>query len=377
MNWEDITMGKKILLITTGGTIAQTKEESGIASNDSIKKATTLLSHIIDKKDAYNIDAIEPIDAFQIDSSNITPDHWKMMIDILKENYEEYHAFIITHGTNTLGYTCAALSFAMGQISKPIILTGSQVPYGDFGSDAETNLENAFRVAAQSRNTIKGVIAVFGSHIITGSRVKKTTEFEYDAFKTFNSRASLGRIGRVMRFDEESLKTHNGYYGTAMRSFELDIRSEFKMKNVISLTEFPGMNQTFFERLVKGGKRGENVEGIILRSTGAGDPNIGKEDDEFDNLRKAFIFLRENKIPIIVTTQAPDGIASMTVNKPGELARELGAVPAWDMSIESMTTKLAWLLAQDLPYDTIRGEMLKDYRGEISKRADVEEERSE
>lgn len=177
-------MGKRILLITTGGTIAQSKAESGIASNDSEKNASTLLSHIINKKDEYHIDVIDTIDAFQIDSSNVTPDRWETLINIIFENYEKYHAFIITHGTNTLGYTCAALAFGLGQISKPVILTGSQVPYGDFGSDAETNLENAFRVAAQSRTVIKGVIAVFGSHIITGSRVKKTTEFEYDAFKT-------------------------------------------------------------------------------------------------------------------------------------------------------------------------------------------------
>ncbi len=368
-------MGRKVLLITTGGTIAQSKAESGIASNDLGKNASTLLSHIIDKKDEYHIDTIETIDAYQIDSSNVTPDRWKKLIDIIYENYEKYNAFIITHGTNTLGYTCAALAFGLGQISKPVILTGSQVPYGDFGSDAETNLENAFRVAAQSRTVIKGVIAVFGSHIITGSRVKKTTEFEYDAFKTFNAKASLGRIGRVMRFDDKALETHNSYYGVAVKKDELDIRSSFKMKNIISLTEFPGMNKEFFSRLVEGKKDEENVKGIIMRSTGAGDPNIGSEKDTFDNLREAFVYLKSKEIPIVITTQAPDGIASMAVNTPGELARELGAIPAWDMSMESMTTKLGWLLAQNLPYDTIRGEMLKDYRGEISKRLDVEEDR--
>ena len=136
------------------------------------------------------------------------------------------------------------------------------------------------------------------------------------------------------------------------------------------------MNKAFFRRLVEGKGNEENVEGIIWRSTGAGDPNIGLETDTFDNLREAFVYLKSKEIPIVITTQAPDGIASMTVNTPGELARELGAIPAWDMSMESMTTKLGWLLAQKLPYDTIRGEMLKDYRGEISKRSDVEEDRN-
>ena len=361
-------MGRRILLITTGGTISQTHDKDGTAISKGEKGARTLLSNIESKKEEYRIESITSVDAYDIDSSNLTPDRWKALCEIIIERYDEFDSFIITHGTNTLGYTCAALSFAFSKIGKPVILTGSQVPYGDFGADAEMNLENAFRVAAQQDNPLRGILAVFGSHIITGTRVKKTTEFEYDAFKTFNSNASLGRIGRVLRFEPDAVATHNSKYGIARKKYDVLCAPDFNMADIVSFTEFPGMSKHLFEGLVNLG-----AKGFIIRSTGAGDPNIGTEEDKFDNLREAFIYLREKKIPIIVTTQAPDGVASMNVNEPGVRARELGAIPAWDMSMESMTTKLGWLLAQGFDYYNIIRQMSENIRGELNEKLDVDD----
>lgn len=362
-------MGKKILLITTGGTISQEHNKDGTAVTTEEKLSKTLLTGIDSKKESYGIASITSIDAFNIDSSNLTPDRWKTLCDIIIEKYDDFDSFIITHGTNTLGYTCAALSFAFSKIGKPIILTGSQVPWGEYGADAEMNLENAFRVAARS-DQLRGVLAVFGSHIITGTRVKKTTEFDYDAFKTFNSKASLGRIGRVLRFDPDSVNEHNIKYGIARKKYDILCSSMFNMNDIVSLTEFPGMNKHFFERLVEVG-----AKGFILRSSGAGDPNIGDENDKIDNLRDAFKYLYEKKIPIVVTTQAPDGVASMNVNEPGVKARELGAIPAWDMSMEAMTTKLGWLLAQGFDYYNIVRQMSENIRGELNEKLDVDDKK--
>ena len=137
-----------------------------------------------------------------MDSSDITPKHWIDLVNLIEVNYDEYDSFIVTHGTNTLGYTCAALSFAFANLNKPVILTGSQVPSGMPGSDALTNLNNAIRVAVWPYHPVKGIVAVFGSHIITGTRVKKSTEFDYDAFQSFTS-ASIGRIGRIINIVPE------------------------------------------------------------------------------------------------------------------------------------------------------------------------------
>ena len=202
---------KKLLLISTGGTISQEKDElTGTAHTVETKGADTFSTRLSEIADNLEI-KIVPNGILNKDSSNIIPDDWRIIIDTIVEEYENYDSFLITQGTNTLGYTCAALSFALGNLGKPVILTGSQVSYGYPGSDAIMNLENAIYVAAKSREPLAGVVAVFGSQIITGVRVKKTTEFEYDAFRTFSSKNSLGRIGRTLSWDKPALERHNKF----------------------------------------------------------------------------------------------------------------------------------------------------------------------
>lgn len=356
-----------LLVITTGGTIAQEHDDvtgQGISTEEGEKeksKQFATMLQAIAKKEKYDL-TVESISILNKDSSNIVPADWELMIKTVVENYDKFDSFLITHGTNTLGYTSAALSFALGHLGKKLILTGSQVPFGYAGSDALLNLENAIRVAYLARE-LAGVLAVFGSHIITGVRAKKTTEFEYDAFKTFSAKASLGRIGRVLKMNEDAVKDHMKWLEPRARiSRELDIKANFEMFNKVAcLTEFPGMNPKIFETLAKTG-----IKGFILRASGAGDPNVAKENADYPNLREGFEFLRAEEIPIVVTTQAPDGIATMDVNDPGMMAYDLGAIPAWDMSIEAMTVKLAWLLGRKFPYDEMRTLMNQSFRGEIA-----------
>jgi L-asparaginase len=285
------------------------------------------------------------------------------LIDKIIEQYDNYNAFVITHGTNTLGYTSSALSFALGRLGKPVILTGSQVSFSYPGSDALMNLENAIRIAAYTKEKLNGVMVVFGSVIISGIRVKKTTEFDYDAFKSFGS-GELGRIGNSIRIDRDRLVAHTGFLGNpAKLCKELEVKKNFDT-HIASLTEYPGMDSSIFRTLVEGESA---IKGFVLRSTGAGDPNVAKEEDrdKFRNLRDGFEYLREKEIPIVITTQAPDGLASMDINTPGIEAYALGAIPAKDMNMESITVKLAWLLGRKIPYDEMREMMTTSFRGEI------------
>ncbi len=350
---------KKILHISTGGTIAQQKNEDGIAvPSEHTEKITNSFAHLIEK---HQIDAeISSIILINKDSSNISPSDWINIIETITQTYDAYDAFIITHGTNTLGYTAAALSFALGNLGKKVILTGSQVSAGYLGSDADINMANSIQMAMYDTHRISGVIAVFGSNIITGTRVKKTTEFDYDAFKTFGNTSSVGRIGRDIRIDTQALTEHMKWlapYATDRQG--LDIKNTFETQ-IISLTEFPGISSELLIHLADLG-----VKGIIYRASGAGDPNIGNEHANFKNLRDGFFYLQQKKIPIVVTTYAADGIASMNINEPGKLAKDLGAIPAWDMSLEAMTVKLQWLLGQGKQYEEIQSLMIQSFRGEI------------
>jgi L-asparaginase len=373
-------MAKKIMLITMGGTIAGNVSITKKAGSDEVKGAeefAVILSEIGEsvKRTMKTEIKVEHHEVDNIDSSNLFPkDHWPALTNVIKERYDDFDAFLITHGTNTMGYTAAALSFSIANSDKPIIITGSQVPSGMPGSDALMNLENALRVAVRDveGERVKGVLAVFGSHIITGTRVKKSTEFDYDAFKSFGT-ASIGRIGRIIDIDRDALEKHIGYlstgrYRTAKSAKELICENEFDMR-IASLTEFPGMDESIFRTLVEQNE----IKGFILRSFGAGDAS--------ERLIPAFEYLKNREIPIVITTQAPNGNSNFQVNEPGRKIKENElAIAAYDMSIESQTAKLAWLLAKkdkkdkkdNITYKQLCNSMIDDMRGEVNVRWESE-----
>lgn len=351
---------KRVKIIFTGGTVAGNVAKSNV-SQEVKSEPNTFLNILQDSLDIiklnWNIE-IEPsiTELFNVDSSNILPENWTKLATTIQETYDEVDSFIILHGTNTMGFTAAALSFALENINKPVIITGAQVPLGFLGTDATTNLVNSLRMAVWGYHEIKGVMAVFGSKIITGTRVKKGTDFDYDPFRSFQT-GSLGQIGRFMKIDDEAMRKHVAYLSKskplAIQSRVLSVKKDFDAEKIASLTEFPGMSPDIFTKLVEGG-----IKAFVFRSFGAGDPN--------SRLFDAFKLLKEKRIPIIVTTQAPNGLANFQVNETGQYLRENDlAIPAYDMSIESMTTKMAWLLAQNLEYETIKSKMIEDLHGEI------------
>jgi len=352
---------KRILVIFTGWTVAGNVAKSDVSQEvkSDPNSFMNILNWSIDiVKQNRNIEILPSIvELFNVDSSNIQPENWTKLVQTIEESYDEYDAFIILHGTNTMWYTASALSFALENINKPVIITGAQVPLGYLGSDATTNLVNALRLAVWWYHDVKWVMAVFGSKIITGTRVKKGTDFDYDPFKSFQT-GNLWQIGRFMRINEEAMRKHVSYLSKfkplAIQSRVLSVKKEFNTKAIASLTEFPWMNADVFKTLVEQ----HGVKAFIFRAFGAGDPS--------DHLYPVFEYLKENQIPIVVTTQAPGGVASFQVNESGQYLRENDlAIPAHDMSIESMTVKLSWLLAQEIPYEQIKLKMLQDYHGEI------------
>ena len=354
---------KKLLIISTGGTIGQARDEkTGASVNAGAADAVLFAERLKPELDEFGYEVFsEP--ALAKDSSNVVPEDWVKIVDLIEKNYDAYDSFLVTHGTNTLSFTCSALSFALGGLGKRVVLTGSQVPSDASGSDALMNLQNAARVAMTDQQPLVGVMAVFGSKIISGARVKKRTEFDYDGFESHGNVRPIGQIGRIIKFDEAGLEFHmNLHRNKAKTKEQLDIIKDFSAK-VVHITETPGMPSNIFEILVDEAK----VQGFMISAVGAGDPNVAtpEERDVYSNLRPAFEWLQSRKIPVVITTQAPNGVASMDINPPGVIASGLGAIPGWDMSPEAMYVKLVWLLGQNLRYDQYRSQMLLSYRGEI------------
>ncbi len=238
---------KKILIISTGGTISQMHTKDGIAiSNENSFKGSTFADILSKLKSELNIDTIDSKTILNKDSSNMLPEDWKKIIDTIVEEYDNYTAFIVTHGTNTLGYTCSAVSFAIENLGKPVIFTGAQVSYGMPGTDAVMNLENAVRVIADDNCDLAGVFCIFGSKVITGTRVKKKSEFDYDTFKTFGRDQDIASIGNGIRYNENELEKHLKFLGSRSKSKSgLVVNSNFDT-NIISLTEFPRVKGRVF-----------------------------------------------------------------------------------------------------------------------------------
>ncbi len=353
---------KRILIILTGGTIAGNVAVSSVTENikadpDSFSSVVQQSIEILKKNWAIEITP-QIAQLFNVDSSDMLPQNWTTIAAKIQETYDDFDAFIILHGTNTMGYTCAALTFALENINKPVLVTGAQVPLGYLGSDATTNLVNTLRLAVWGYHPIKGVMAVFGSKIIAGTRVKKGTDFDYDPFSSF-LKGTIGQIGRFMRIDEAALDKYISYLSKvkplAIQSRVLSVKKDFDASHIASLTEFPGMSPDIFKTLVER----NGVKAFIFRAFGAGDISM--------HLMPGIQYLKEKQIPIIVTSQAPSCVASFQVNENGKYLKDNDlAIPAFDMSIEAMTVKMAWLLAQNCSYEDIKSKMVKDLHGEIT-----------
>ena len=187
-----VTEMKKILLIATGGTIASRKTGTGLAPGFS---AEELLARVPEVRGLCRVEAVQPLN---LDSTNISPGDWLLIAEVIEENYGRFDGFVICHGTDTLAYTAAALSYLIQNTGKPIVLTGAQRPIDREDTDARQNLLDSFSYACSGDS---GVCIVFGGHVIAGTRARKTRTKSYNAFSSLNfpDIAEL-RDRRVVRF---------------------------------------------------------------------------------------------------------------------------------------------------------------------------------
>lgn len=169
---------KKILMIGTGGTIASKQTENGLAPG---LTPEDILAYIPRVKEVCEVETMQ---VCNIDSTNVSPAHWQMMAQAVRDHYEEYDGFVICHGTDTLAYTAAALSYMIQNSPKPVVITGAQKPINMDVTDAKTNLLDSFIYAADPDS--EDVSIVFDGKVILGTRAKKERAKSYNAFSSIN-----------------------------------------------------------------------------------------------------------------------------------------------------------------------------------------------
>ena len=197
---------KRILLIGTGGTIASEVTEGGLAPELTTEQ---LLRHVPGISKICSVDCLQLLN---LDSTNIGPGHWLQMARCLREHYGRYDGFVLTHGTDTMAYTAAALSYLVQGSPKPIVLTGAQRPIGFDSTDSKTNLSDAFRCASED---LPGVSIVFDGKVIPGTRAKKTRSKSFQAFSSINyPYLGILRDGVLLRYIRQDCGAYPMFYDT-------------------------------------------------------------------------------------------------------------------------------------------------------------------
>ena len=308
---------KSILLIATGGTIASRPTENGLAPQ---LCAEDILGCVPGLSELCRIDAMQ---LMNIDSTNMSPDCWLRIAACVRESYDAYDGFVITHGTDTMAYTASALSYLIQGSAKPIVLTGSQKSIYDQETDARRNLFDAF-LAAQD-DQLSGVLLVFDGRVICGTRARKTRTKSMNAFSSIDfPEIALLRDGGILHYITQEKPAVPTFYD------RLDPR-------VFVLRLIPGMNPDVLWRLMP------DFDALVIESFGVGGLPIYEQKDYL----RVLAAWRESGKPIVITTQVPHEGSDLAVYEVGaRIARTPGILQAHTMTIESVVTKLMWILPQ-------------------------------
>ena len=308
---------KKILMIGTGGTIASGKTAEGLMPELTTEQ---LLAFVPAVSALCSVDCLQLL---SLDSTNIAPPHWLQIAAAIRERYLRYDGFVICHGTDTMAYTAAALSYLIQGAAKPIILTGAQKPISFDSTDSKVNLTDAFQCACS--NTLHGVMIVFNGKVIQGTRACKTRSKSYEAFSSINyPYLAVLLVGRILLYIEHDCLPEPVFYD------RLDSR-------VMLLKLIPGARAELASWMLT------QCDALILESFGVGGiPSYAGND--FLSVLEAG--LRAGKT-IVLTTQVQNEGSDVGVYQVGHKIRECPQVlEAFDMTTEAITGKLMWILGQ-------------------------------
>jgi L-asparaginase len=310
---------KHILILQTGGTIAMKDDlEEGVGFSEPGKGLRL-------REDMPELERIATFDVrtlFVEDSSNLNHRHWDRIGSYIHEKYNQYDGFVIVHGTDTMAFTASFLSFAFAGLTKPIVLTGSQIPLGNVRSDARRNLINSVEIATTG---LCDVGICFNDRFLRGNRSTKMSIGDFDAFASPNY-PPIAEIGLNISLKEK------------IRKNRVELAYDGRCDNKVALIKiFPGLNPAYIEPL-----QHTDVRCIVLEVFGSG--NIPIIDDF--NLLPFVESCLSKDILVVVTSQAPYDAVDLSKYLNARLLHDAGAISAGDMTIEATITKMMVLLGR-------------------------------
>ena len=326
---------KKVLLLTTGGTIASLAGDDGLQPH----RSDVMERELQQLRTYYDITVR---DVMCLDSSNIRPAEWQQIAAAVFENRAGFDGIVISHGTDTMAYSASAVTFMLPDIDVPVVFTGSQLPLADMLSDGPDNLRTAFAMAASGKS---GVYLAFDRKIMLGCRAVKVRASGFSAFESVNARYAGIVSNRGLVLDEAVLPERKG-----------DPRLMTDISNSVFLLKLtPGMNPAIFDMLCALGYRG-----IVIEAFGLGGINVLSK--ELKSIRRCV----EDGISVVVTTQCLYDSSDLRVYQVGNKLLDLGGIQGKDMTSEAAMTKLMWALGQGMDQSQITELFQKSLAGEIT-----------
>ncbi len=282
--------------------------------------------------------AVEKV--FFEDSSDVNRTHWKLLAESVYNHYRSYDGFVVLHGTDTMAYTASALSYALKNLGKPVIFTGSQVPMSNLRSDARRNLVNAVELATLS---IPEIAICFNDHLFRGNRSTKMSIGDFDAFASPNY-PHLAEIGIDIKLSENILKPAGKFechpdFDDSLFVQKLHPNLKPSLLNNLDLSE---------------------IKAVILEAFGSGNMPVKGEYNLLPFIEKC----RDEGVHVIVTSQAAYDAVKLDQYTSGRAAKERGAISAGPMTMEATVTKSMYLLGQKLNQKEFRTYFEKNLAGE-------------
>ncbi len=330
---------KRILMLSTGGTIASAPSEEGLVPKVSGEQMIQLIPEL------RGLCEIDCMGIMNLDSTNVQPEEWAVMAHEAYKGLQEYDGIVITHGTDTMAYSASALSFMLPDLNKPVVFTGAQLPIEAPNTDGKRNILNAFQVAVEG---LAGVHIVFDGKIIKGVRSTKLRTVGFNAFESINS-ADVGHI------ENSKVVIYNQPENVPAGPVKLDTQYD---PRVLLLKLIPGFEAEVIEAVSKLGYRGLIIEGF----GSGGLPYVRR------NLVPAIEKAVQEGIAVVVTTQCLFDGSDLTIYDVGVKALKAGVIPGFDMTTEVITAKLMWALGHTDKLEEVREIMTTNYLGEFKLR---------
>lgn len=330
-------MKKRILFITTGGTLASESSDEGLRPGLLGADILKIVNTIAERYDVVTHDL------FQLDSSNVQPEEWQIIARCVFDSWHGIDGIVISHGTDTMAYTASVLSFMLQNVPIPVVLTGSQLPILHPLTDAKDNLFCAFAMAATG---LPGVFLAFNRQVLRGCRAVKVRTRSFDAFESIN-------CPPVAKIDVGGLNIARDLLTKPDGAFTLrdKLSSEVVLMKII-----PGLNPAVLDML-----RHTGCRGVVIEAFGAGGMHFMRR-----NLIAALQALADSGVIVVVCSQVLYESSDFTIYQTGmRLVEHSGIIQAKDMTTEAAVTKLMWCLGQtDDPAD-LRDLFTCDIAGEI------------